>query len=121
MFTPIRASLLLTVTILSALIITAQNVNAGNGARILRVSPLRIMCFTTPCPPYNAMAISLGTEAPGPHPLYLGPLPALRGAKSAVMRVGRTWRRKDCVILRGKLDHAHKRPVLFVSSIMRAC
>lgn len=99
----------------------APAAEARKNFEILRISPLRIMCFTTPCPPWNAMAISQGTDMPGPHPLYLGRLPALRGAKPAVARIARIWRNKDCVIIRGRLDTSRQRPTLFVSSILRSC
>jgi hypothetical protein len=104
-----------------ALGLPADAAEARNKFEILRISPLRIMCFTTPCPPWNAMAISQGADMPGPNPLYLGRLPALRGAKPAVARLAKTWRNKDCVIIRGKLDTSRQRPTLFVSSILRSC
>jgi hypothetical protein len=99
----------------------ADAAEARSNFEILRISPLRIMCFTTPCPPWNAMAISQGTDMPGPQPLYLGRLPALRGPKPAVARIAKVWRKKDCVIIRGRLDTSRQRPTLFVSSILRSC
>lgn len=103
------------------LALRADAAEARSNLEILRISPLRIMCFTTPCPPWNAMAISQGADMPGPNPLYLGHLPALRGAKSAMARIAKIWRSKGCVIIRGRLDTSRQRPTLFVSSILRSC
>lgn len=116
-----RTCRLFAIVVLGVTAATAPDAEARNNSEILRISPLRIMCFTTPCPPWNAMAISQGVEMPGPHPLYLGRLPALRGSKAAVARIAKVWRKKDCAIIRGRLDTSRQRPTLFVSSILRSC
>lgn len=90
-------------------------------AGTLRVGPIRINCFTTPCPPWNAMTISPGTEMPGPHPLYLGPMPKLSGPKVATQRLARAWRGKGCLIIRGRLDQSRRPARLKVERILRAC
>jgi|GEM_PF-4323431 len=109
------------IALLGVACLAAPDVEARSALEILRVSPLRIMCFTTPCPPWNAMAISQGAEAPGPHPLYLGPLPSLRGPKPVIRRIAATWRNRGCVIIRGRLEKSGTSVVLFIGRILRSC
>lgn len=114
-------SLLTGAVMLGATCLTADAAQTRKSFEILRISPLRIMCFTTPCPPWNAMAISRGVEVPGPDPLYLGPLPSLRGTKADMRRIAVIWRRKDCVIIHGRLNKTGKSSLLFVNRILRSC
>lgn len=99
----------------------AFTAEAASNMGTLRVSPLRIMCIKAPCPPWDAMAISRGSEAPGPHPLYLGPLPALIGKKSDTAQIAKAWRKKQCLIIRGSLKTSGKPAVLIVGRVLRAC